>query len=169
MQVHMDNSDSQKPSLTEMIRITLGQFNNEMFVKSIDSAVDTTDKFARVINYVAQEVVSLYSYLGSKAYHFKRIIEENDKLEKITEDIKRSLNSRDKKNYRDALKKLSVDMHEEVLDFLKIHQTPRTASHFEIVQLFGTVQNPNTLIHGKTSSEHSIEAIAEIRQRYIGA
>ena len=59
-----------------MIRVALGQFNNKMFVRSIDNATDTTDKFAGVINYVAQEIVGLYTYLGSKAYHFKRIIEE---------------------------------------------------------------------------------------------
>ena len=105
LQVHLENSASQKPSLTEMIPVALGQFNNEVFVRSIDNAAKTTDKFARVINFVAQEIFGLYTYLGSKAYHFKRIIEEHYELKKLTEEVNRSLNSRDNKDYSGALRK----------------------------------------------------------------
>ena len=54
-------------------------------------------------------------------------------------------------------------MNEEVLDFLKILQTPKTEFQLEMVHLTGKVQNPNTVIHGRTAFEHAIEAIADIR------
>ena len=81
-----------------MIRVALRQFNNELFVRSIDNAAETKDKFAQVINFVAQEIVGLYTYLGSKAYRFKRIIEEHNELKKLSQDVNRSLNCRDNRD-----------------------------------------------------------------------
>ena len=59
LQVHMENSNLKEPNLTEIIRVALGQFTSEMFVKSISNAVETTDKFTRIVNHIAKEVVSL--------------------------------------------------------------------------------------------------------------
>ena len=66
VQMHLENFASQQPSLTEMIRVALGQFNNELFVRAIGTAAGTTDKLACVINFVARKLLHCILTWGPK-------------------------------------------------------------------------------------------------------
>ena len=111
--------------------------------------------------------MSLYPYLGSKAYHFYKIIEGYDKVVKMTEDVNHSLETRDGKNYSRQFSTVSHDLHDEVLSFLRIHPGARTESQLRMMNLNPEVQDPNLVINNKTNFEHAVDAIEEIKQKYI--
>ena len=50
------------------------------------------------VNHVAKEVIALHCYLGAKAYHFKKIVEVDVKVTRLSESIQRSIVERDNKS-----------------------------------------------------------------------
>ena len=55
---------------------------------AVNAAKDIPDKFARVVNHVAKEVVALNSYLGPNVYHIKKLVEGDEEITKMTERVK---------------------------------------------------------------------------------
>ena len=64
----------------------------------MDGINAASDKFARCVNHVAQEVITLNYYLGAKAYYFKKIVEGDEEVTRLAEGIRRSVVDRDNKS-----------------------------------------------------------------------
>ena len=169
LQNHLEHFPSDRPTLTEMIRIELGQFTRDLFIKTVDKTANTSDKFGRIVNAEAKEFVRLYLYLGSKAYHFYKIIKGYDKVVKMTEDVNNSIETRDGKDYSIDFTKVSHDLHDEVLSFLRIHPGASTESQLRMMNLNPEVQDPNLIINNKSNFEHAVDAIEEKKQQYISS
>ena len=75
------------------------QFTDRVVVEAILQSKDVSDKYARLVNFIAREVVALYPYLGQKAYYFKRILEKDEQVTDLKEGIQRSLMDWDGKSY----------------------------------------------------------------------
>ena len=70
-----------------------------MFMDSANAANDISDKFARCLSHVAKKVIALHCYLGAKAYHFKKLVEGDEEVTRLTESVKISIVDRDNKSY----------------------------------------------------------------------
>ena len=134
---------------------------------AVHAAKDIPDKFARVVNHVAKEVVALSSYLGPKAYHFKKIVEGDEAITTMTEFVNRSMMDWDKRSYAKAFKSLSIELDGDIHEFLKVHQSSMKVRQPELVCLFGQVQSPNTPDNNKTVFSHAVEAVLDIKKRYM--
>ena len=79
------------------------------------------DKYARLINFLAREIVALNTYLGQKAYYFKRILEKDEQITNLKESIHRSLMDWDGKSYGKQFRDLSNGLNLDTMFFLKIY------------------------------------------------
>ena len=125
------------------------------------------DRFARIVNHVAKEVVGLYSYLGPKAYHLKKIVEGDEEITRMSESVHRSMVEKDKKSYDKAFKNLSIGMNNDVHEIVKIYQNPKPMGQLELICLFGETRNLNGPESGKPVFTHAMEAVMDIKKRYI--
>ena len=66
------------PELSKFVDVGMKQFTDRVVVEAILQSKDVSDKYARLVNFIAREVVALYPYLGQKAYYFKRILEKDE-------------------------------------------------------------------------------------------
>ena len=74
-----------------MVQIGLTQFNNEHLKTEVWTTTADSDKLAQIYGHIAKEIVGLSKFLHTKVYHFPKLFEANDELERLIADISRSI------------------------------------------------------------------------------
>ena len=134
-----------------------------MVVEANLQSKDVSDKYARLVNFIAREVVALYPYLGQKDYYFKRILEKDEQVTDLKEGIHRSLMDWNGKSYGYQFRDLNIGLNADTLEFLKIHQELKTPRQLELVCIFGSPQSTNARNNDKTLFNMAVDGVLEIK------
>ena len=124
---------SSAPDLQNNIEVALGQFKDKAFMYDINAADTTSDKF---VNYIAKYIITLNCYLGAKAYYFKELVEDDKEVTRMTEHVRRAVTDGDNRSHVEPFKTLSIEIHGDVYEYLKVQSTPKTIAQLEMACLF---------------------------------
>ena len=85
------------------------------------------------------------------------------------ENVQHSIEIQDGKNYSERFTKVTCDLHEDVVCYLRVRAGATTENQLKMVNISSELRDPNEVINGKSSFEIAMDAIDDIKSRYVHA